>query len=609
MTQSRITELDYDSIKENLKTFLKSQSEFDSYNFEGSGLTVLMNLLAYNTHYNAYLANMVHNEAFLDSAVKRSSVVSRAKMLSYLPRSSRAAKAVVNIIASNPLGSPTFLTLDRNTKFTGSVNGTDFSFVNIEAVTITPLNNVYRFNNVTLVEGYPYTNTFTVVNPGPQEKYEIPNDNIDTTTIRVTVQNSSSDSTTTVYNLAEDITTIGAESAVYYIEENYKGKYEIFFGDGILGKKLSAGNIIRVEYVITNGSAANIASNINQTFSLSTSAPQLGVVSITTIQNSTGGAEPESINDIKFNAPRSFIAQGRAVTSNDYTSLLQSLGGNIESVTSWGGEESNPPQYGKVFISLKPYQGYQITNTQKETIKREILQKRNIVSIIPEFVDPDYIYVTLNTNVRYTTADTTKSSSQIEILVRDSIRQYFSQELQKFDRNLILSRLAAAIDAADPSIYGSSTTLKLQRRIVPIVSYVQSFQMNYNTKIHPGDVESTRFYVEVNGVPIVARITDEPDQMPPDYNGTGTLYLFNAETNAFIKNIGTVNYATGEMVINNIVVSGYFSDQTDIRISVKQQEDSRDIIINTNQILVLDDSTANKLISRDSGVTVNVIAM
>lgn len=609
MTQSRITELDYDSIKENLKTFLKSQSEFDSYNFEGSGLTVLMNLLAYNTHYNAYLANMVHNEAFLDSAVKRSSVVSRAKMLSYLPRSSRAAKAVVNIIASNPLGSPTFLTLDRNTKFTGSVNGTDFSFVNIEAVTITPLNNVYRFNNVTLVEGYPYTNTFTVVNPGPQEKYEIPNDNIDTTTIRVTVQNSSSDSTTTVYNLADDITTIGAESAVYYIEENYKGKYEIFFGDGILGKKLSAGNIIRVEYVITNGSAANIASNINQTFSLSTSAPQLGVVSITTIQNSTGGAEPESINDIKFNAPRSFISQGRAVTANDYTSLLQSLGGNIESVTSWGGEESNPPQYGKVFISLKPYQGYQITNTQKETIKREILQKRNIVSIIPEFVDPDYIYVTLNTNVRYTTADTTKSSSQIEILVRDSIRQYFSQELQKFDRNLILSRLAAAIDAADPSIYGSSTTLKLQRRIVPIVSYVQSFQMNYNTKIHPGDVESTRFYVEVNGVPIVARITDEPDQMPPDYNGTGTLYLFNAETNAFIKNIGTVNYATGEMVINNIVVSGYFSDQTDIRISVKQQEDSRDIIINTNQILVLDDSTANKLISRDSGVTVNVIAM
>ena len=440
MTQSRITELDYDSIKENLKTFLKSQSEFDSYNFEGSGLTVLMNLLAYNTHYNAYLANMVHNEAFLDSAVKRSSVVSRAKMLSYLPRSSRAAKAVVNLISVNPPGSPTFLTLDRNTRFTGSVNGTDFSFVNIDAVTITPLNGVYRFNNVTLVEGYPYTNTFTVVNPGPHEKFELPNDNIDTTTIRVTVQNSSSDSTTTVYTLAEDITTIGADSAVYYIEENYKGKYEIFFGDGILGKKLSAGNIIRVEYIITNGPAANIASNINQTFSLTTNAPQLGIVSITTVQNSTGGAEPEGINDIKFNAPRSFIAQGRAVTSNDYTALLQSLGGNIESVTSWGGESSTPPQYGKVFISLKPFDGYQITNTQKETIKREILQKRNIVSIIPEFVDPDYIYVTISTNVRYNTKNTTKSSSQIEILVREAVRQYFSQELQKFDRDLILSR-------------------------------------------------------------------------------------------------------------------------------------------------------------------------
>ena len=382
MSQSRITELDFDSIKENLKTFLKSQDEFDSYNFEGSGLNVLMNLLAYNTHYNAYLANMVHNEAFLDSAVKRSSVVSRAKMLSYLPRSIKSAKAYVDIIASNPPGLPTYLTLDKYTQFSGDVNGTTFSFINLNPITITPINGVYAFRNVELVEGYSYVNTFTSVNPGPQEKFEIPNVNIDTDTLRVTVQNSTSDSTTVVYTLAEDITTVGSTSTVYYLEENYKGKYEIFFGDGILGNKLSAGNIIRVEYVITNGPAANIASNINQTFTLNTPATQLGVVSVTTLQNSIGGAEAETIENIKFNAPRNFISQGRAVTAEDYNSILRTIGGNIESVATWGGEESTPPQYGKVFISLKPYTGYQITNTQKEVIKREILRQRNIVSII-----------------------------------------------------------------------------------------------------------------------------------------------------------------------------------------------------------------------------------
>lgn len=609
MSQSRITELDFDSIKENLKTFLKSQDEFDSYNFEGSGLNVLMNLLAYNTHYNAYLANMVHNEAFLDSAVKRSSVVSRAKMLSYLPRSIKSAKAYVDIIASNPPGLPTYLTLDKYTQFSGDVNGTTFSFINLNPITITPIDGVYAFRNVELVEGYSYVNTFTSVNPGPQEKFEIPNVNIDTDTLRVTVQNSTSDSTTVVYTLAEDITTVGSTSTVYYLEENYKGKYEIFFGDGILGNKLSAGNIIRIEYVITNGPVANIASNINQTFTLNTPATQLGVVSVTTLQNSIGGAEAETIENIKFNAPRNFISQGRAVTAEDYNSILRTIGGNIESVATWGGEESTPPQYGKVFISLKPYTGYQITNTQKEVIKREILRQRNIVSIIPEFVDPDYIYVSINTNVRYSTTSTTKSSSQIEVQVRDSIANYFTVELQKFNQNLILSRLSAAIDASDESVYGSSTIIKLQRRIAPIVSYVQSYQLNYNAKIHPGDINSTRFYVDVNGSPVVARIADSPNQMPPNYNGTGTLYIYNAETDAFIKNIGNVNYATGEVVITNLVISGYYADQTDIRINIEVQEDSRDIIVTTNQILVLDDSTANKLVSRDAGVTVNIITM
>lgn len=605
----RITELDFEQIKSNLKDFLRSQEEFNSYDFEASGMNVLVELMAYNTHYNAYLANQQHNESFMDSAVKRESVVSKAKALSYTPRSAIGASAIVNIDVNNPTGSPTFLTLDRYTPFVTNINGTNFTFVNIEAQTIKQANNVYRFDEIVLREGQPYSYSFTSVAPGPAEKFVIPNDGIDTTTMVVTVRNSSTDTTSTIFTLVDDITKVTGDSNVYYLEENVSGKYEIFFGDGVLGKQLAAGNLITVQYLITSGTAANVSPNFNQTFTLTGSIQGNTNVSIGVVQNSTGGASRESLTQIKFNAPRAYVAQSRAVSVEDYSAILRQYLGSVEAITVWGGEDNDPPIYGKVFISLKPYDGYAVTPTEKDYIRREILAPRNVASVIPEFVDPEYLYVNMDVNVKYNPSNTTLSASQVQEVVRATINTHFADELQKFSRGFIGSRLTTKINASEPSIFGSAIAVKIQKRIEPTLNIVQSYILNFNTKIHPGDLQSTRFYYSNAGTLVQARIADSPDSMPPDYNGTGTLYLYDAITGSNIKAIGSVNYATGKVAITGIVVDGYIENQTDIRITIEQQETYGDVEVSNNQILVIDDSTANQSLNRLAGITINTIAI
>lgn len=608
MSDIRITELDFDQIKANLKTYLSARPEFTDYNFEGSGLSQLLDVLAYNTHYDAYLANMIHNEAFLDSAIKRSSVVSKAKHLSYTPRSARSATAVVDIVVNSPAGSPNFLTIDRYTQFSSNINGSVYTFVNPQSVTISPITGVYTFNALELKEGKPFNLSFTVVNAGPDEKYELSNDNIDTSTMVVSVQNSITDTTKTIFTKVDDITKVNSLSNVYYLDENYRGKYEIYFGDGVLGKLLTAGNIVSVDYLITAADGANVSSNLNQTFTLTGTINGNSNVTITVLQNSTGGAQPEEINSIKFNAPRNYIAQSRAVTAEDYLSSIESNVGNVESIAVWGGEENDPPVYGKVFVSLKPYSGYVISNSTKAAIKNNIIKARNVVSITPEFVDPIYTWIKLNVDVRYNYLQTTKSSSQIAQLVQNAITNYFSTNLQKFNADFILSKLTGLIDGADSSIIGNTTIISVQKRITPLLNTSQAYNLDFQTKIHPNKLTSTRFYIDVNGVQTPARIVDWSG-MPPDYEGTGTIQVINADSLAIIINdIGTIDYATGLVNINNLNISGFYDSQLDIRLTASIQEGSSDINVLRNNILVYDDSTLDKLANRDGGITINVIA-
>jgi hypothetical protein len=609
MSDLRISELDFDQIKANLKAYLAAKPEFTDYNFEGSGLSQLLDVLAYNTHYDAYLANMLHNEAFLDSAIKRSSVVSKAKHLSYTPRSARSATAIVDIVVNNPNGSPNFLTIDRYTQFNTSINGAAYTFVNPASITISPISGVYTFNAVELKEGKPYNLSFTVVNPGPDEKYELANDNIDTSTMFVSVQTSTSNNTRTIFTRVDDITKVNSTSNVYYLDENYRGKYEIYFGDGVLGKLLTAGNIVSVDYLITNADSANVSSTLNQTFTLSGTISGNSNVSISVLQNSTGGAQKEAINSIKFNAPRNYIAQSRAVTAEDYLSSIEANIGNVESVAVWGGEENDPPVYGKVFVSLKPYSGYVISNSTKAAIKNNVLKARNIVSITPEFVDPLYTWINLNIDVRYKYLQTTKSASQITQLVQDTITNYFSTNLQKFNADFILSKLSGLIDSADSSIVGNNIIVKVQKRIEPILNTQQSYTLSFGTRLHPNEINSTRFYVDVNGILTPARIKDLQSETPQNYEGTGVVQLYNADTGAIITNIiGTVDYPSGTMVIENLNVAGFYGDQLDIRISADVQEKSSDINVVRNNILVVDDGTLDKLANRDAGITINIIS-
>lgn len=610
MANLRISELDFDTIKTNLKTYLQAQSEFTDYDFEGSGLSVLLDILAYNTHYNAYLANMLANEMFLDSAIKRSSVVSLAKHLGYTPRSTRGSTATLDVTVNNPTGSPSTLTLDRYSSFTSSINGTSYNFLTTDPVTIQPVGGVYTFNDLRVKQGALLEFNYPVVAPGPDEKYVIPNSDVDTTTMLVTVQTSSIDTTTVTYTLCTDITGVDGEDSVYFLEENPLGNYQIYFGDDVIGKKLTAGNIVRIQYLVCVGTDSNVSGNISQSFFPSAPIGGSSDISVTTVSNSSGGAAKESISSIRFNAPRSNQARNRAVTKNDYSVLIKSQYPTVESVAVWGGEENNPPAYGKVFISLKPFAGFTLDSTVKDTIKNTILKDRKTLTVSPEFVDPDYLFVNLVVNARYNKNQTIKSASQIGELIRAEITDYFSNNLQQFELPFYYSQLSNLLSSVDPSIVSVLIELKIQKRLNPVLnvsnSYIEDDSLQFSNKIHPGELESSRFFTLVNGTSTQVKLRDIPSSMPPDYNGTGVIGLFRVDNNVKVTDIGTVNYATGVVTISGLTPLGYPANQYDISITAQVQEDSYDIIAAKNQIIVLDDSTRNDAAGKQSGITINV---
>lgn len=613
MSNLRIAELDFDTIKTNLKTYLQAQNEFTDYDFEGSGLSVLIDILAYNTHYNAYLANMLANEMFLDSAVKRSSVVSIAKHLGYTPRSVTGSKAILDITVNSPSGSPATLTLDRYSSFSSTINGVPYTFLTTEPYTIQPSGGVYTFGDIPVKEGRLLEYGYTVVSPGPDEKYEVPNAAVDISTMLVTVQNSSTDTTITTYTLATDITEVTSTSSVYFIEENTLGNYQIYFGDGILGKKLTTGNIIRIQYLVSSGSIANVSGTISQSFTSDSTIGGSSSIVVTTVSNSTGGAEKESITSIKFNAPRANLARNRAVTKSDFSSIIKAEYSQVESVSVWGGEENSPPAYGKVFISLKPYSGYVIDNATRTEIKNTILSDRKVLTITPEFVDPDYVYVNLNVSINYNKNLTTLSSSQISNLARTTIINFFNNQLQQFEKPFYFSQLLEELNNINSSVLSVLSGVKIQKRIQPVLNvsnaYIEENRLKFNNRLHPGELESTRFNIVREGSTITVRIKDVPDDMPPNYNGTGDVRLYNVSNDQDLGSIGSINYATGEILITNIIPVGYPSGMFEIAITCSAQEESYNITSGKNQIIVLDDNTKDESFSRLAGLTINVTAV
>lgn len=612
MANLRIAELDFDTIKSNLKDFLKAQDQFTDYDFEGSGFAVLLDVLAYNTHYNAYLANMLVNEMFLDSAVKRSSAVSLAKLIGYTPRSTRSARALLNLVVNNPPGNPNTITLNKNTPFSVSLDGTPFTFYNLEDKTISRENDTYVLNNLEVIEGQPFSVTFVCSNPGPDEKFAIPSSVIDTSTLIVTVQDSYTNTTTDVYTFTNDITNLNAASKVYYLEESSAEKYQIYFGDGITSKKLSIGNIVNVSFFNSKGTLANSSNLTNQSFT-TTSIGGSTDISITTVTNPNGASDKEDITSIRFNAPRVAAAKNRAVTATDYQALITSEFKEAESVAVWGGEENDPPSYGKVMIALKPYKGYFISQSTKDQIINSILKNKKVLAITPEIIDPEYFYINLNVSVVYNPNLTTKTSSAIKQNITDIVNQYFSTELQKFDKDFNKSYLNKLILECDQSVVSVIITIKLQQRHNIYLNVENSFLSQDSIKLQnlvvPGTVTSSRFYINANNTEVLCQIVDVPDTSPADNNGTGTIKIIGSQDNStLVPKAGIVNYGTGVITLNNFIPTALPNAVTNFAVTAGIQESSHNIQAKRNQVLVLDDSVLNSFAGTEAGLTINVTA-
>lgn len=495
-TNLRITELDFDSIKTNIKTYLKNQSEFTDFDFDGSGLSVLLDILAYNTHYMGMYVNMVGNEMFLDTAQVRASLLSLAKLTNYVPTSRRGSIASVNITVTPGQaedGNLASLILAPYTRFFGTpVDGVSYVFTNTDAYQASKANGVFQFNDVRLTQGEYSEQIYTVTTANDKRRFTIPTTTLDTSTMSVTVQESEVDDTITVYTLAGDTNDLTSNSTVYFLEESSdaNGYWTIYFGDGYIGKKPVDDNIVKVTYLDVVAGDSNGSRDF-------TAIDGVGVftdnVYVTTVDSASGGSEKESIEDIRYRAPIHYVTQNRSVTKNDYGVLLLKDYPYIESVAVWGGEDNDPPMYGKIFISMKPKENYSISLIEKERIKEEIIRNRSVLTVFPEIIDPDYTYVKVKVDVNYNPKLTSKTESELKEVVRQAILSYRNDNLKQFNSVFRKSLLQRYIDTADRSIISNSTDVYLQKRFEPTLNAKLNYAFDFKTILSKGDATNKLF--------------------------------------------------------------------------------------------------------------------
>ena len=586
-TKLEISELDFDSIKANLKAFLSQQDEFTDYNFEGSGMSVLLDLLAYNTHYLGFNANMLANEMFLDSADLRSSVVSLAKAIGYTSASASSALANINVTVNGPGTSS--LTMIRGTKFTSTVNETSYSFVNNADITIIPADGVYTFSNLDIYEGTYLNYKYTTNTSDIDQRYIIPNDDVDTNTLTVKVQNSASDSITNVYTLANGITALDSTSKVYFLQEVENGRYEVYFGDGVLGKKVEDGNIIILDYIVTNRDAANGA----DTFSLSGTVGGFSDVTITTNSRAQGGDDPETVSSIKYNAPRDYTSQDRAVTAEDYKVLVKSIYANAQAVQVYGGEDADPVAFGKVYISIKARSGSNLTTTTKNSIVRS-LKQYSVASVTPVIIDPETTYLIITTNFKYNSGNTTLALSTLQTNVLTTILLYNQETLENFTGMFRHSVLTGLIDNTDPSILSNVTNVAMYKYITPTLNEGLKYTLNFNNAIfnpHSGHNTSGGGVISSTGFKINDDLSVNEHFLDDDGAGNIRVYYLNGTVRVYTSStFGTIDYTTGELILTSAHITSISNvdgaASTVVRITVLP--DSNDIVPVRNQVLSID---------------------
>ena len=590
-----VTELDFDQIKDNLKNYLKNQSQFNDFNFEGSSLNVLLDVLAYNTHYNAMAAHYALNEAFLDSAQIRGNVVTRAKLLGYTPRSILASRATVNIVidATNESSKPETLILKRGTKLRSQLSGIryDFALLNNESANLDAVTNKYTFSNISIVQGVLKSLLYRVDNDIDNQKFQLADTDADTSTLRVRVQDNEKSTSYNIYTRFESLLNVDSKAQVYYLQENPGGRYEVYFGDGITGKKPVNDNIVTLDYIYTDGEEANGAS----TFIFNDNIPQLTgsfTNAITTVSNASGGNEPETIESIRFNAPLTFTAQNRAVTAEDYRSIILKGFANISSISTWGGEDNDPADFGTVYIAIKPLTAPTLTATEKLAIKDTVLKGKNIVSITPEIVDPNFTNLELDVFFKYNPNITDRTSVELQNVVRDVISDYNFNNLNKFDGVFRHSQLLKLIDSADPSILNSTIRPYMYQNISAGTTAVDNvFNLSFAAPLYESG-DSNSFLISSTAFKLVP---DGVDHFFGDIPITGSsnrqvmVYkVVDGNNITVINDAGLITPSSGKITLNNFTTS---ASGTSIKITAIPN--SLDIAPKRDQLINIDQSFVN----------------
>ena len=593
MSFTQFTNLDFNTLRAQIKDYLRSNSNFTDFDFEGSNFSILIDTLAYNSYITSYNTNMAVNESFIDSATLRENVVSLARNIGYVPRSKKSAVARVSFNVNTSTTNALSVKLNAGLVALGNVQGGNFVFSIPEDITVTPNSNkIASFNDISIYEGTYLTKSFKVNSSQTNQRFILPNPNIDTSSIRVEVKENGS---TLTYNAYTNIFDVNSESRLFLVQEIDDEKYQIMFGDGVLGKKPGNGAEITVSYIVTNGENGNGAANFNFSGTLTSNTGATivdGISLLTTIQPSENGDSIESIDNIKYLAPRVYASQYRAVTPNDYTSLIPFLYPNIDSVSAYGGEELDPPQFGKVFITVKPKNGEFLTAAAKDSIKND-LKKYTVAGIKQEFLDLMYLYVEFKATVSY---DSGFISDQLNLQSRiiSAIETYAkSADINSFGGRLKYSKLLSQIDKVDTGITSNITTLVIRRNMIPLYNQLATYEVCYGNKFHADlegfNIRSSAFKIEdVDGD---VYLTDLPNS--DQLTGVVRFFTMNNGIITYINNnAGVVDYVKGEVDLFPLnIVSTSLSN----RVEIEATPESNDIVAKENLYIVLDTTGNSKL--------------
>ena len=604
MPFSQFTNLDFNSLRNQIKDYLRSNSNFTDFDFEGSNFSILIDTLAYNSYINAYNTSMAVNESFIDSATVRENVVSLARNIGYVPRSSKSAAAIISFSVNTTASS---VILNKGVVALGAVQGGNYVFSIPDDITgTTNSNGVAIFENIPIYEGNFLTKTFADIDNSQQQKFILPNSSIDTSSIRVEVKNSQSyvnpvtqtletQKVTEKYNAYTNIFDVNSESRLFLVQEINDEKYQILFGDGGLGKKPSNNSDITVTYITTNGENGNGAANFTFAGKLTDSngsAITSGISLLSTIQKSENGDSIESIDNVKYLAPRVYASQYRAVTPNDYQSLIPFLYPNIDSVSAYGGEELDPPEYGKVFITVKPKYGEFISDITKDLIKND-LKKYTVAGIKQEFLDLKYLYVEFNSTVSYDSGFVDDKLNLQSRIIAEIESYAKSADINSFGGRLKYSKLLSQIDKVDTGITSNITTLVMRRNLVPLINQIATYEICYGNRFHMDlegfNIRSSAF--RIDGVDGDLYLTD----LPNNDQSTGVIKFFTF-IDGVIKyvnnNAGTVDYIKGEVILFPLTLT---STTLSNRIEIEITPESNDIVAKENLYIVLDTTGNSKL--------------